>query len=350
MSEQMDLVRQIGQMLMVGFRGLCAQEGDLIVRDIEEYGVGSVVLFDFDVLLKERGRNIESLSQVKRLVASLQARAGGQLFVCVDQEGGQVCRMKEALGFPALPSAQSLGELDDVAETERLARRTADALAELGVNFNLAPTVDVNLRPDNPVIGGKERSFSADNEVVVRHARAFISGHSGAHVLCALKHFPGHGSSMADSHLGVADVTESWSAREIGPYRSLIGEGVVDAIMTAHVFHRGLDPAYPATLSEPIIGGLLRRDLAFDGVVVSDDMQMGAIANHYGLEEALRAAIVAGVDIITLANNTLYECDIVPRAVQSIVQLVERGEISRERIATSCRRIAQLRARLVARS
>jgi beta-N-acetylhexosaminidase len=313
----------------VGFRGLCAQEGDPIVRDIEEYGVGSVVLFDFDVLLKERGRNIESLSQVKRLVASLQARAGGQLFVCVDQEGGQVCRMKEALGFPALPSAQSLGELDDVAETERLARRTADALAELGVNFNLAPTVDVNLRPENPVIGGKERSFSADNEVVVRHARAFISGHSGAHVLCALKHFPGHGSSMADSHLG---------------------EGAVDAIMTAHVFHRGLDPAYPATLSEPIIGGLLRRDLAFDGVVVSDDMQMGAIANHYGLEEALRAAIVAGVDIITLANNTLYECDIVPRAVQSIVQLVERGEISRERIATSCRRIAQLRARLVARS
>lgn len=345
----MDLKSQIGQMLMVGFRGLRAEPDDPIVRDIEAYGIGSVVLFDYDVLLGKSGRNIESLDQIKQLVQRLQQHANNALFVCVDQEGGQVCRIKEAFGFPSLPSAQTLGVLDDPRETMRCAQRTADALRGLGVNFNLAPVVDVNLRPENPIIGAKERSFSGDPEAVIRHARVFVEAHRKAGVACALKHFPGHGSSLADSHLGVADVTDSWSPSELEPYRRLISEGTVDAVMTAHVFHRDLDPDSPATLSSPIIRGVLRDQLAFDGVIVSDDMQMGAIAHHYGLEEALRLAIRAGVDLITLANNTLYERDVVPRSVLAINRMVEDGDIPRERIETSCRRIARLHERLGSR-
>ena len=342
----MDLESQIGQMLMVGFRGTSAETGDSIVRDVEAYGVGSVVLFDYDVLLGETGRNIESLDQVKGLVGRLQQRAERPLLICVDQEGGQVCRMKETLGFPQLASAQSLGALDDLERTSRGAQRTAQALSDLGINFNLAPVVDVNLHQSNPVIGAKERSFSADPEVVVRHARAFIDAHREAGVACALKHFPGHGSSLADSHLGMADVTDTWSSSELDPYRQLIGEGAVDAVMTAHVYNRDLDPNHPATLSKSIIGDLLRDQLHFQGVVVSDDMQMGAVANFYGLEEALRLAITAGVDLIALANNTLYERDIVPRSVSAIVGMVEDGRIPRERIESACSRIARLRADL----
>ena len=345
-NKGVELERQIGQMLMVGFRGLSVDEGDPILRDIREYGVGTVVLFDFDVTLQSGPRNIASLEQVEQLVASLQARAEREVLVCVDQEGGRVCRIKERLGFPALPSAQALGTADDGEETARLAGAVARALADLGIRFNLAPVVDVNLRPDNPVIGGNERSFSADAEVVIRQARSFVEAHRRAGVLCALKHFPGHGSSTADSHLGVADVTDTWSPSELEPYRRLLGEGGVDAVMTAHVFHRGLDPNHPATLSSAILQGLLRDELGFEGVVVSDDMQMGAIANHYGFEQALRLAIEAGVDMIALANNTLYEPDVVPRAVAAIAGMVEAGQISRARIEASCQRIERLRAGL----
>lgn len=348
--ERVELERQIGQMLMVGFRGLSVEEGDPILRDIAEYGVGTVVLFDFDVTLGKGPRNIASLPQVEQLVAALQARSEREVLVCVDQEGGRVCRLKEDLGFPALPSAQALGAIDDGEETGRLAGAVARALADLGIRFNLAPVVDVNRRPDNPVIGGKERSFSADVEVVISQARSFVEAHRRAGVLCALKHFPGHGSSSADSHLGVADVSATWSHSELDPYRRLLGEGIVDAVMTAHVFHRGLDPNHPATLSSAILQGILRDELGFDGVVVSDDMQMGAIANHYGFEQALGLAIEAGVDMIALANNTLYEPDIVPRAVAAIADMVAAGQISRDRIETSCRRIEHLRAGLEKRA
>jgi beta-N-acetylhexosaminidase len=339
----MELDVKIGQMLMAGFRGLSVGSGHPVVRDIGQYHLGSVVLFDYDVPLQSSERNIRSAEQVQALVGAMADVAEIPLLVAVDQEGGQVRRLREEVGFPSLPSAQELGAGGDPERTRRAAAETAQGLVGLGFNLNLAPVVDLNLNPDSPVIGGIERCYSADPEVVALHAGAFVEGHRQHGVRCTLKHFPGHGSAAEDSHQDFVDVTQSWSRRELEPYARLIDAGLADSIMTAHVFNRHLDPGYPATLSQAVIGGLLRDELGYDGVVISDDVQMGAIANHYGFEMALERAILAGVDILCLANNTLYEEDAVPRACACIRRLVEEGRIYESRIDKSCARIAQLK-------
>ena len=338
----MELRTKIAQMVMLGFRGTKVREGEGVAAAVEQ-GLGSVVLFDWDVLSKTAGRNIQSPQQLQELVADLQRFAKVPLLVAVDQEGGKVRRLKEELGFPPLPSAAVIGRRDELAFTHNCARRTAAKLAQLGINLNLAPCVDLNLNPQNPVIGGLERSFSAEVDKVVAHARVFIEAHHNAGVGCTLKHFPGHGSSTADSHLGLTDVTHTWVEAELDPYRILIEAGLVDGVMSGHVFNASLDPQLPATLSKAVIDGLLRRRLGFDGVVVSDDMQMGAIANHYGFEKALQLAILAGVDLIALANNTLYEEGIFKRTVDLVEGMVHRGAIGEERIEQSFKRIKRLK-------
>jgi beta-N-acetylhexosaminidase len=222
----------------------------------------------------------------------------------------------------------------------------AKTLADLGINLNLAPVVDLCINPENPIIARYERCFSADPLVVTHHALQFIRAHHGQGVLCALKHFPGHGSSTADSHLGLADVTDTWSRGELQPYVRIIDAGQADAIMTAHVFIAHLDDQYPATLSQVTITGILREEVNYDGVVISDDMQMGAIINHYGFEMAIRKAIEAGVDILVFANNSVYEEDVARRAMEVIRQLIQAGTIVEARIDESYRRIQRLRARL----
>jgi beta-N-acetylhexosaminidase len=206
--------------------------------------------------------------------------------------------------------------------------------------------VDLNTNPDNPIIGQLERSFSADPDIVTNHALEFIRAHHEQGVLCTLKHFPGHGSSADDSHLGLVDVTDTWARTELEPYANIVQAGETDAIMTAHVFNANLDPEYPATLSKPTITGILREELDYNGVVISDDMQMGAIANHYGFEPAIQATIEAGVDIIAIANNSVYEEGIAGRTVALIKQLVRDGKISEARINESYQRIQRLKGKL----
>ena len=339
----MELDEKIGQMLMVGFRGTVVDDGHVVWRDIGERHLGGVLLFDFDVPLQRAGRNIESPRQVGALAEALQRAADGDLLIAIDQEGGRVSRLKEECGFPPSVSAQYLGEQNDLELTYRHAATTAELLAGLGINLNLAPVVDLNTNPDNPIIGGKERSFSADAGMVAAQAHAVVAAHRERGVRCALKHFPGHGSSADDSHQGLVDVTRTWSRRELEPYERLVDEGLADAVMTAHVFHAELDPQYPATLSEAIISGLLRRNLAFDGVVISDDIMMGAIARHYGFEKALEMAINAGVDIIAIANNLDYVEDICSRAVVLIKEMVGDGRVSETRIDEAQQRIRRLK-------
>jgi beta-N-acetylhexosaminidase len=204
----------------------------------------------------------------------------------------------------------------------------------------------VNINPDNPVIAAYERSFSADPDIVTEHALEFTKAHHEQGVLCTLKHFPGHGSSTGDSHRGLVDITDTWSRTELEPYRNIIEAGQADAIMTAHVFNANLDPERPATLSKPTITGILREALDYDGVVISDDMQMGAIAQYYGLEAAIQAAIEAGVDILAFANNSVFVEDVAARAISVIKRLVGDGRVSEERIRESDGRIQRLKSRL----
>lgn len=337
---------KIGQMLKIGFRGMQVADTNHIARDLQQYHLGGVVLFDYDVPRDTAYRNIESPEQVKQLVEELKALSNKPLIVSIDQEGGRVARLKPRYGFPRSVSAEYLGSLDNPDSTRYYARKTAETLSSLGINVNLAPVVDVNLNPDNPVIGGLERSFSEDPQTVVKHAGIYIKTLHNYDILTVLKHFPGHGSSKKDSHLGVVDVTDTWSQKELIPYRQLIDSSLVDAVMTAHIFNSQLDSTYPATLSKLTINGILRDSLNFDGVVISDDLMMGAIRKEYGLKTTIEQALHAGVDILSFANNSVYNPEIVPEAHRIIDELIEEGEISRERIDQSYQRIMKFKKEL----
>ncbi len=257
-----------------------------------------------------------------------------------------VARLSPQWGFPATHSAKALGDRNDPKFTRDVSRALAQTLSNAGVNLNLAPVVDLNVNPNNPVIGRFERSFSADPDIVTEQALSFIEGHHDAGVLTTLKHFPGHGSSTADSHKGFVDVTNLWSRTELEPFRNVIASGKADAVMTAHIFNSNLDPDYPATLSKATITGLLREELGFDGVVITDDMQMGAIRDFYGFEAAVELTINAGADIVAVSNNLTYEDGLEGRTFAAIRDAVLAGRISRDRIDESFRRIMALKARL----
>jgi beta-N-acetylhexosaminidase len=242
-------------------------------------------------------------------------------------------------------SAAELGADPDLEVTRQAGQRIAETLASVGVNLNLAPVVDLNVNPTNPIIGALGRSFSADPAVVTAHAEAWVEGHREVGVRTTLKHFPGHGSSTGDTHLGVVDVTETWTATELEPFANLIEDGMADAVLTAHVFNASLDAEHPATLSEPIVTGILRGQLGWDGVVLSDDMQMGAIRQAYGYADALRLAILAGVDVLTIAQQQVYEAGIVATTIDLIEGLVLDGSIPEARIDESYRRIQAFKQR-----
>lgn len=340
----MTLREKIGQLLMIGFRGAQPADCGLIARDIRDHGIGGVILFDLDMTStidsgKPGPRNIESPGQVRALLAHLQTQSKIPLLTSIDQEGGRVNRLKPTYGFPPSISHEELGRLNQPAETYRHAAVTAQTLADVGLNLNLAPVVDLDAHPDNPIIKGKGRSFSSDPEAVARHAAEFVKAHRAHRVLTCPKHFPGHGSATGDTHLGLVDVTATWSDRELIPFQRLIEQDLCDVIMSAHVFNAKLDPDRPATLSRRVITGILREKLGFRGLVVSDDMEMKAISTHYGLEISLPAAIEAGIDVLCLGNNLSYDPDITVKAVDILERAVHAGRLSPARIDESSERV-----------
>jgi beta-N-acetylhexosaminidase len=345
---ELPLRRRIAQLLNVGFRGCRPEECAPALRDVGELGVGAVIFFDQEMASPGAGRrNIESPAQVRGLISAFQASARIPLLVSVDQEGGRVNRLKPAYGFPPSVSHAELGQGDPEATAEE-AGQTARTLVELGFNLNLAPVVDLDANPDNPIIRGKGRSFHADPEIVARHAARFVEAHRACGVLTCLKHFPGHGSARGDTHLGLVDVTRSWTRAELVPFQRLIQAGLCDVVMSAHVFNAALDPERPATLSRRVITGLLRDELAYDGVVTSDDMEMKAISSHYGLETAVPGALLAGVDQLCFGNNMSYDADIAPKVIALIEKAVREGRVPESRIDEACGRILRLKTRLVA--
>ena len=334
---------ELGQLLLVGFQGTELEGNAPLEALLCEARVGGVVLF---------ARNIVDAEQLARLAAALQARAractGRALLVAVDAEGGQVMRLAPRAGFTGTLSAQELGETNDFTLTELEARRIARMLRAAGINWDLAPVVDVGYNPANPVIVGAARSFSANPLLVTAHARAFVRGMRDEGVLTTLKHFPGHGSSYGDSHKGFVDVTATANPDvELVPYRTLIAERMADSIMTAHVFNRALDDRLPATLSLRTITGLLRGELGYDGPVVTDDLRMGAIQEHYGLAPAAAAALAAGADVLLIADDRLPDGR--SAALQTLTALrrrLTRGRLDPERVESALARVAALKARL----
>lgn len=340
------LEEKIGQMLMIGFRGTELTESNHIYNDIKNLHIGGVVLYDYDLFSKgEMTRNIKTPKQVKSLCQSIQDLSEIDLLISIDQEGGKVNRLKTAYGFPKVGvSAQYLGTLDNMDSTQYYADLTAELLDDLGINFNYAPVVDLNVNPKSPAIGNIERSYSADVNVVTKHAAVVLDVYKEYGIIGCLKHFPGHGSAAADSHLGITDITKTWNAIELEPYKNLIESDKVEMIMTAHVYNETLD-TFPATLSKKIMTDILRQQLNWQGIIISDDMHMGAIAQHYGLEIAIEKAINAGVDILMFSNNSreFYDAEAAKKAVSIIKKLLEEGKITEEQIDNSYQKIMTLK-------
>ncbi len=338
------LDRMIGEMIILGFRGTEVSDSSKIVSDINEYNIGGVILFDYDVPSKSFPRNIVDPKQTKKLIEDLKKLTRSDLFIAIDAEGGYVNRLKAEYGFIQIESPQALGKSNPKNTFLKILPLGME-LNDLGFNLNFAPVVDVNINKDNPVIGSLERSFSDDPVKVYEHAGYFINVMHKYNIITAIKHFPGHGSSTEDSHLGLVDITDTYNEEvELSPYRKLIEDGKTDIIMTAHVMNTNIDPDNPATLSSIFLKDILRGRLNYEGVIVSDDMQMGAIATYFGFEEAIIKAINAGCDILIFSNNGReYDDDIAGKAVEVIKKAVREGKITEEEISNSYNRVKELK-------
>ncbi len=340
-----ELKRKIGQMIMIGFRGIEVDKDSEIVKIIRDLNIGGVVLYDYDVPSHSFPRNIVDFKQTKRLISDLQKYATVPLFIAVDAEGGKINRLKPKYGFLEILSPKELGKIDKEEITRKEAEKLAKELAELGFNMNFAPVVDLEINSQNPIIAKFERSFSSNPQKVIQHARIFIETFKDYNIIPVIKHFPGHGSSTQDSHLGMVDVTQTWRKEELLPYKVFAQEKIIDAIMTAHIFNRKIDEKYPTTLSEKFLNDLLRKKIGFDGIIISDDLQMDAIAKHFGLEEAIIQAINAGVDILLLSNNSPsgYDKDLAYKVHQIIFNATKEGKIPINRILKSSSRVQSLK-------
>ena len=343
------LREKIGQMLIMGFEGDELKTGHPLINALQQDPIGGVILFDYNYQTKQFDKNIKSPEQVKRLNEQLRhfARGPHPLIISVDYEGGQVNRLKEAYGFPATLSAADVGRLS-LAEATQVAEAMAITLKDSGFNLSFSPILDVNITPDNPIVGALDRSFSTKADEVAKYATVYADQLLRHGVQGAYKHFPGHGSSDADSHLGFVDVTNTWQSCELEAYQRAFAKGnPCGMVMTAHIINRQLDDSgLPATLSHKMLTGILREELHFDGVIITDDMQMKAISDHFGIEDALELAIQAGADMFIFGNQL---CD-QPQDPKLIIDIIEEkvvsGNISRHKIDAAYQRIVAFKKTL----
>ncbi|NSL43282.1 glycoside hydrolase family 3 protein, partial [Streptomyces sp. 8P21H-1] len=321
------LTRDALAVLQPGFTGTSAPSW--LLRRLGE-GLTSVGLF---------GRNIASPDQLAALTAQLRAERDDVL-VAIDEEGGDVTRLEVRTGS-SFPGNHALGAVDDVALTESVARELGRRLAACGVNLNWAPSADINSDPGNPVIG--VRSFGADTDLVARHTAAYVRGLQSAGVAACTKHFPGHGDTAVDSHHALPRIDAGLpllESRELAPFRAAVAAGT-RAVMSAHILVPALDPDRPATLSRRVLTGLLREELGFDGLIVTDGMEMQAISATYGIERGSVLAIAAGADAICVGGGLADEATVL-RLRDALVTAVRTGELPEERLADAAARVRAL--------
>ncbi|MFL4902096.1 glycoside hydrolase family 3 protein [Streptomyces sp. MMS24-I2-30] len=321
------LTRDALAVLQPGFAGTAAP--DWVRRRVGE-GLASVALF---------GRNVVSEEQVAALTGQLRSERD-DLLVAIDEESGDVTRLDVHTGS-AFPGNHALGAVDDPDLTRRVARELGRRLAGCGVNLNWAPSADVNANPDNPVIG--VRAFGADTELVARHTAAYVQGLQSSGVAASTKHFPGHGDTNVDSHHAVPRIDvdeETLRRRELVPFRAAIEAGT-KAVMSAHILVPALDPERPGTLSHRILTGLLRDELGYDGLIVTDGIEMRAISEAYGLEHGVVLAIAAGADAICVGGGLCDEGTVL-KMRDALVAAVVSGELPEERLADAAARVRRL--------
>jgi len=345
-AQEFALEKRIGQMLMVGFHGTHAPKESQICKDIQQYNLGAVILFDYNPVDKNKPKNIATKKQLASLTKELQACSrDGKLLIAVDQEGGKVQRLKSKYGFYGqFPKASDVSRMDQ-SKIKETYTKMSEELRSVGINYDLAPVVDLDINRKNHVIHGLGRSFGRDPKVVAEYASTFIDAMHSNGVLTSIKHFPGHGSSVGDTHKGFVDITNLWQEVELEPYRLL--KEKADTVMVAHVFNQKIDDKYPASLSYETITKMLRWKLGYHGVVITDDLQMGAISQKYGLRNTLKLAINAGDDILLIGNQLDPQKTVsTKKLVDTIMSLIQSGEVTEEHINKAYKRIQGLKKKL----
>ena len=324
----LDLSQKIGQMLVFGWQGSTDEENYTVSEHarlvVEDFQAGGVAIL---------GRNIHTPDQIAETINELQRRAEIPLFIVADQEGGMVTRFKYP--FAVFPGNMALGATRSVDYCRRAAQAIAKELAAVGVNLNFAPCVDVNINPDNPIIG--VRSYGESPELVAQLGIAAIEGYQSMGVLACAKHFPGHGDTSIDTHYALPVLRYDWerlNSVELVPFRAAIKADVA-SIMTSHIVFPALDEVFPATLSEKILMGLLRKQMGYDGLVITDCLEMKAIADGYGASEAAVLAVKAGTDILLAGHTLSFQREM----REALIKAVKSGVISEQCIDESVSRI-----------
>lgn len=331
-----DLSKAIADILLLGFYGSNSHSPSarLLAHQLEHGQVNAVFFVN---------QNIGTRKDVESLV-HLFRRSGNNPLLAIDHEGGIVQRLTSSHGFTTIPSPKEIAQknllLDEVVN---LYTQAGKEMATIGFNINLGPVVDIH-EPNNEAIGIHGRSFGTEVNQICTYAIAFVTGFRSANILCTLKHFPGHGRSIGDSHDHAANISHSWKKEELEPFSKLIKTGHAPMIMCGHLLHEGLEnTGVPATLSSNVINGLLRTNLSYTGVVVTDDLDMGAISHLFSRRQALIKAIAAGNDLLMIKNLFGYDPLLPHRAVTWIRQAIARGELDESQVFEAAKRIRNLR-------
>lgn len=335
-----ELDKMIGQMLMLGFKGTEPHHvGVRYTRQLLATGkIGGVIFM---------GENMRSKAQIKRLVSYIKEAApmNSPPLLGIDQEGGKVQRLHRSHGFSTIPTALQVASNQTQEQAYKTYKRLAGELAEVGININFGPVVDLNLVPQNPIIGKKERSFGRDAQKVNRYARAFVLAHREHGILTSLKHFPGHGSSWTDSHKQFVDLSKSWRAEELEPYQMMMNEKLADTVMVGHLYHPRFSDTKlrPASLSYKAVTGVLRQEIGFNGLIITDDLGMGAVKKNFSLKATLIHAVNAGNDILLLADGQNSTAKGVNRLHNILKQAVIDGEIKPKTLFSAYNRILKVK-------
>jgi len=342
-SSDVSLDEMIGQMLIVGFRGTSPRQAwPKRIRDQLANGeIGGVIFLKNNL---SSARNAKALTQSFR-----EAGAKHPPLLTVDQEGGSVQRLAGNVGLRRRLSERAVAARFSPEQAYDYYRSLARDLKSFGFNVNLGPVVDVNTNPRNPIIGRLGRAFSRDPETVAKYGAAFVRAHRAEGIITSLKHFPGHGSGRTDSHIDMVDISRSWNEQELAPFAQLIAENLADTVMIGHLhvasLQQGEAAKLPATFSPALLEGVLRGQLRFEGVIISDDLEMGAIRRYYRPREALVRAIKAGNDLLILSNTHKPDPAMPARAVASIKQAAEQDPELKRRIVDAYNRIIALKQR-----
>jgi beta-N-acetylhexosaminidase len=315
-----DLQRKIGQLLAVGIHGTDLRDTRIqqVIQQAEAGLIGGVIIYRYNIINRE---------QLTELLHGLQrAKTPFPLLVFVDQEGGKIQRIDSAQGFHDTPSAKAIAGSSTTAQARMRYSELGQELHATGFNFDLAPCVDLDGDPPCSAIGQLERSYGADPQQVANYGQAMISGLKDHGVFACIKHYPGHGRAQGDSHTGLPDITSTWTATELEPFKLLVAQGVVDAVMTSHLVHQDVDQGTPVSFSRSWLQRL-RVELSFDGLIVADDLHMGAIISHYSLSETVIQGLNAGLDLLMFSNNPLAaQPQGIRHDVQADVDRVVTGE------------------------